>query len=178
MTVKKTVRILLWAAFVFYCFALLYILFLDARSHRYQEDSLWDYIRFSVNLIPFKTIGNYISKAVSDAYFVTLAVRNVGGNMILFLPMGVFLPILFPKMGRMWKTVLCIFGMILSAELIQLFLRRGIFDIDDLILNMAGACLGYFIFLLLKKIYCKTGAFRGILFEERKEGADCGDQTE
>ncbi|MBQ8496817.1 MAG: VanZ family protein [Clostridia bacterium] len=177
MNRKKVIRILVWTAFVFYCFALVYVLFLNARSHRYQGESVWDYIRFSVNLIPFKTIGDYISKAVSDAYFVTLAVRNVGGNLILFLPMGIFLPTLFPQMRGLWKTILCIFLMVLSAEIIQLFLRLGIFDIDDFILNITGAFLGYLIFKVFQKIYCKKISSCGIL-NERKDGAIDGNQIE
>lgn len=165
-------------AFVFYCLALVYILFLNARYHRYQGESVWDYICFSVNPIPFKTIVEYISMAARDSYFVTLAVRNLVGNLILFLPMGLFLPVLFRKMRRFGKTMLCIFLMILSAELIQLFLRLGVFDIDDFILNMAGAAIGYFIYSILRKIYCKKISFCGILFKKGKEGTIDGDQTE
>ena len=177
MNLKKWIRPLFWIAFAVYCLALFYILFLNARYHRYQGESLFDYIRFSVNLKPLKTIIEYIAMAERDSYFISLAVRNIVGNLILFLPMGIFLPTLFRKMRHLWKTMLCIFLMILSAELIQLFLRLGIFDIDDFILNMLGAFLGYFIFQLFYKIYCKKISFCGIM-KKRKEGAIDGNQIE
>ena len=96
MKLKKVIRVAFWTAFGIYCLALVYILFLNARYHRYPGESLWDYIRFFVNPIPFKTIAEYIIMA-KDPYFVSLAVRNIGGNLILFFPMGIFLPTLFPK---------------------------------------------------------------------------------
>ena len=46
-------------------------------------------------------------------------------------------------MRKLPRTVLFSFCTILAVEIVQLLLRRGIFDIDDLILNMAGWILGY-----------------------------------
>ncbi len=178
MKTKKWMKGGIWAAFVFYCLALVFILLLDARGHRYQGESLMDYLRFSVNLVPFQTIGEYLLRIGRDSAYFTLAVRNIGGNFILFLPMGIFLPMLFSAMRKFWKTSLTIFGMVLSAEMLQLLLRRGIFDIDDFILNMAGAVLGYFIYKLLHKIYCKIITSCGILSLTGKEGVIDGDQTE
>lgn len=72
-----------------------------------------------------------------------LALYNIGGNLILFLPMGFFLPSFFEKMqtfSRMIRNILC---MIVAAELMQAFWRLGIPDIDDVIFNFIGACAGY-----------------------------------
>ena len=67
---------------------------------------------------------------------------NVLGNILLFLPIGILVP---PVSGwRKWyKTALISFGSSLLIELIQLVTRRGYFDPDDVILNVAGAMIGY-----------------------------------
>ena len=147
-------------AFIIYVIAVIGIMFLGGRNHRFGGENLWDYIIRSVNLRPFKTIGNYIRFSdISRG----LAIRNIGGNLLLFLPMGFFLPALFPILRKLWKTVLTIGVLVLSAECLQLLLRRGIFDVDDLILNLAGAVCGYFAYWLFWKISCQKADCCGIL---------------
>lgn len=71
-------------------------------------------------------------------------------NVILFLPLGFFLPLLYKKYDRVSKAALTGFLLSLSVELIQMFGRGGT-DINDLITNTVGAGLGYLIFKLLAK---------------------------
>ena len=158
MKTQKIARICLWAAFAVYGFALIYILFLS-RIGRYQYGSFLEYVKYSVNLIPFKTVWGYVEDYIAEGPWVlTLAVRNIGGNFILLFPMGMFLPCLFPKTKNFRRTVLISFCTILCVELIQLLLRCGIFDVDDLILNISGWFLGFavlkipFVDKILKKI--------------------------
>ena len=139
------------------------MMFLGGRGHRDPGESLWEYIRFSVNPVPFKTIGNYIYLLRHHAINRALVIRNICGNLALFFPMGIFLPTLFMKMRKLWRTALSVFGIVLGAECLQILLRRGIFDIDDLILNLTGAVAGYFCWKLFFKIYCKMRVSYGIL---------------
>ena len=81
---------------------------------------------------------------------VRYGVKNLLGNLVLFLPMGVLLPCIFKNLRRAYKTLSLIMGMVVIAELIQLFTLRGFADIDDLILNTAGAAAGYLIFYLVR----------------------------
>ena len=149
---KKFVRICLWSAFVIYGFVLVYILFLS-RSGRFPYNSFWEYVKYSVQLVPFKTILEYVMDYMAKGSWVlTLSIRNIGGNFILFFPMGIFLPCLFPKTLKFRVTVLISFCTILCVELIQLLLRRGIFDVDDLILNISGWLIG---FAILKNPFIK-----------------------
>lgn len=77
-------------------------------------------------------------------------------NVILFLPLGVFLPLLWEK-GRSGKAVLLAgFGLSLCIELLQLFNSRAT-DVNDLITNTLGALLGYGGFLLLSKRLPNSG---------------------
>ena len=156
---RKTARIFLWTAFAFYHLFLLGVLFLG-RGGRFQGDSFWEYAKYSVNLIPFRTIWGYVRDYMEQGgQILALAFRNIAGNFVLFFPMGIFLPCLFPKTEKFHKTALISICTIFGVELLQLLLRRGIFDVDDLILNISGWLLGFavlknpFINKILKKIY-------------------------
>lgn len=72
-------------------------------------------------------------------------------NVILFVPLGFFLPLLYKKYNRISNVALTGFLFSLSIEIVQMF-GRGSTDINDLITNTAGACLGYFIYKLLSKL--------------------------
>ena len=61
----------------------------------------------------------------------------------MFVPMGVFLPWVFPKLGRLYKAVLIFLGATLLIELLQAVLPGGrAFDIDDILLNAFGGAIG------------------------------------
>lgn len=72
-------------------------------------------------------------------------------NIILFFPLGFFLPLLYKKYNRIGSVALTGFLFSLSIELIQMF-GRGMTDINDLITNTVGTSLGYFIYTLLSKL--------------------------
>ena len=71
-------------------------------------------------------------------------------NVVLFLPLGFFIPLLYKKYNCIGRIALTGFLLSLSIELIQMF-GMGATDINDLITNTVGACLGYFIYKLLSK---------------------------
>ena len=144
MTARKCFRVLLWTAFVIYVFVVFSILFLGGRNGMIYEESFWEYLRHAVNPIPFKTIWGYVTDVIEQRWMVRLAVRNVLGNFILFYPMGFFLPCLSKRVRTVRKSLLISLCTILAAEIVQLIFRLGIFDIDDLILNMTGWLFGYF----------------------------------
>lgn len=72
-------------------------------------------------------------------------------NVVLFLPFGFFLPLLYKKYNRIRRIALAGFLLSLSVELVQMF-GRGTTDINDLITNTVGACLGYCLYKLLSKL--------------------------
>lgn len=65
--------------------------------------------------------------------------------MLLFLPLGVFLPILYAEFDGIRQIALCAFALSLAIELAQMF-GLGITDVNDLMTNTAGACLGLFLY--------------------------------
>ena len=72
-------------------------------------------------------------------------------NLVLFVPMGFFLPFLYKKYHHIKTVVLTGLLFSLSVEIVQMF-DWGATDINDLIINTAGTCLGYWIYYLLSKI--------------------------
>lgn len=68
-------------------------------------------------------------------------INNIIGNILLFIPFGMFLRYYFKL-----KIISLIFITILyslSIEVTQILINR-VFDIDDIILNLIGAIIGYF----------------------------------
>lgn len=104
---------------------------------------MFDYIKYNSNLVPFKTIYTYIQALNNGSMNKDIPIKNLLGNLLLFLPMGIYLPYIFKKLyifGNYFKYITLI---LISIEIMQLILRRGSFDIDDFILNIIGAIIGF-----------------------------------
>lgn len=86
----------------------------------------------TVNLIPLVDVIN-----APAAYL-----RNSVLNILLFVPLGVFLPLLWPALRSWRKTTLAGLGLSASVEVLQLFTHR-LTDVDDLITNTLGTLLGF-----------------------------------
>ncbi len=76
-------------------------------------------------------------------------------NIIMFIPMGIFLPMLYKKYDRFANIAFAGFLMSLSIEIVQMF-GFGTTDINDLITNTVGACLGYTVYRGLQKSIPKS----------------------
>ena len=77
------------------------------------------------------------------------ALLLTGLNVALFVPLGFFIPLLWPKYAKKtWQVAGVGFGVSLLVEFIQIFSFR-LTDVDDLIANTAGALLGFGLFKLL-----------------------------
>ena len=138
--------------FVVYAGVLLWLLF----DRPIAQDPVSDYaeiMRGNMNLIPFHTIGNYW-KVVTRWEFTPLfrhCVINLGGNVFLFIPIGYFLPRLWPFLRNFFSFLLTCTMAITLVELLQLVTLLGSLDIDDLILNLSGMIVGYLISMIVKK---------------------------
>ena len=106
--------------------------------------------QWKFNLIPFRTIRLFLNVLDHPAY-CQAALVNLGGNVIMFIPLGFFLPRVFPRLGKLWRTLLATALLITIIELAQLLTLLGSCDIDDLILNLLGSGLGYGVHKLIKK---------------------------
>jgi glycopeptide antibiotics resistance protein len=79
-----------------------------------------------------------------------IASKQVIGNSVMLLPLGIFIPLLFRRFsGFIPVFFICLLASI-CIELMQLITSYRSTDIDDVILNTAGAVTGYIIYLLLR----------------------------
>ena len=69
-------------------------------------------------------------------------------NVLLFIPLGLFLPLLYRNCERIGKVLLVGFLVSLSVEALQMF-GCGTSDVNDLITNTIGAGLGFALWKLL-----------------------------
>jgi glycopeptide antibiotics resistance protein len=76
-------------------------------------------------------------------------------NILLFIPLGFLLPIIWPNINKIKQIVLSGVSFSLLIELSQLFTNRRT-DIDDVLMNTLGAVLGYLLFSILTRIVKKT----------------------
>lgn len=104
----------------------------------------------TVNLIPFKTINLYITALVHSD--LRIAVINILGNILLFVPLGFYLRAFLKKPTAAFLTAALI---PLSIEMIQYILRAGVADIDDIILNVIGELIGFLCLFLADFVYGK-----------------------
>ena len=72
-------------------------------------------------------------------------IANIIGNICAFMPCGLFLPLIFKKMNNYYRFLLDMIFMVIIIELLQFVTMSGSCDIDDLILNVLGASIVYFI---------------------------------
>ncbi len=71
-------------------------------------------------------------------------------NIIMFMPLGFLLPLNWSSFRSLRKVALTGLGFSALIEFFQLFNYR-ITDVDDLIMNTIGACVGYFIWTVFRR---------------------------
>ena len=134
-------------AFVLYCAVMLWLLF--GRSQGWVSGvSYQEMLLSNINLSPMLTIRNYwsiVRQGPENPYFAHCLI-NLLGNLLLFIPAGLLLAKVFPRQRNFFRFFITCAGLIFFVETVQLFTLLGSFDIDDLILNLAGMILGFIFF--------------------------------
>lgn len=136
---KKRHRVLAFIAFLLYFVVLFYFLFFSEELGRTYSERTYHY-----NLIPFHEIRRFIVYRRILGW--KAVVLNLWGNILAFLPFGFFLPIHSMRCQKFRYTAFYSFELSLSVELLQLVLKVGSFDVDDLLLNTVGGCLGFLVY--------------------------------
>lgn len=141
---KKLATFIIWASFFVYLAVVADLVFFRYRIGFGADVSIWKYARYQMNLVPFKTIFGYIKAIFTGSMNLNIPVTNLLGNLLMFFPWGIYLPLFFKNL-KVWKKYLVVtIVVLLGVELAQFFTMLGSFDIDDLILNLTGAMLGFF----------------------------------
>lgn len=79
-------------------------------------------------------------------------VWNVAGNVAMFIPSGIVLPVVYRQLDGFWKTVAAGALLSLCIEILQLPFAARTSDIDDLILNTLGVVIGYGIHAAVRRL--------------------------
>lgn len=158
---NKPIKICFYIFFILYGLVLISITLFNRHYGRLGINFNWNIETWtdSINLIPFKTIIEYIDR--ND--FISFI--NIFGNILAFMPMGFFLPILFPKQNTFKTFIFTNTIIILIIETMQLLSESGSFDIDDFILNLTGAII---IFKIVKYDKINKLIKRFIIREKRE----------
>lgn len=115
---------------------------LEAASERISSG-------IGINFVPLKTIRGYFA-AGGDQFYL-----NVAGNIVVFVPLGFGLPLLWRRMHNFILLNLVMLAVPALVEFIQLFIGRSV-DVDDVILNFIGGAIGALAYTAVKLIFPKV----------------------
>ncbi|MEK4697441.1 VanZ family protein [Bacillus sp. FSL M8-0063] len=155
---QKYVQWIGWGLFLPYSFVLLFKLLIGRPAFYFGnlkyffETGDWHSIHGGlINLVPFRSTIRYLTEF--DSYNLDIVLMNTLGNVIIFIPFGFLLPLLFKQIYNVKMASKIFIKFILLIESLQLLTFTGVFDIDDIILNMLGALIGYGSFVGMKYIW-------------------------
>ena len=103
----------------------------------------------------YESINLHLFSSYKDVYnnFSLGEWRNIILNILMFVPIGFMIPLIFKKCERCYITYLVGFGITLFIEILQLVSKRGIFELDDIINNSLGCAIGYGIVMLFISLF-------------------------
>ena len=135
-------------AFIIYLINLIYQLFLNPSLRHVKAIS-------SVNISPLKTIFLYYTAYTRHTLPIKNIILNMIGNVMLFVPFGYFVYVLFKPMRSLLPYFIFFLLVITGVEVIQYLWKVGSADIDDIILNMSGVLILYIILKIpfLRKLF-------------------------
>ena len=109
-----------------------------------------------INLIPFVYLLDYDVRAHM--------IYNVFGNIMMFVPTGIVLPVLYKRLDNFFKVAGTGLLISLAIEILQLPFADRTSDVDDLILNTLGVVIGYVLFVIVR--YAKKPGKKKASFSE------------
>lgn len=133
-----------------YAVIMAYLLFIHGRLG--YSGTFSEYTEEHLKLIPFETIVFYTRRLIQGKTSPWVALSNLLGNIVLFIPLGVILPFYIQTVRKWYKTAVLTAAIIFVVETVQLLMMLGTFDVDDIILNTLGAVIGYALFTSVRKV--------------------------
>ena len=165
---KKILKINLVIFFAIYTIAIVTLTLFDEIFGRngliivdWNKELLDSYMKYSFNIVPFSTIRLFVNGYLNDLVSFKNFCINIFGNFLALMPYGMFIPLIFNKIDKYYKFLILMIVLVVIIELLQFITLSGSCDIDDLILNVAGASIIYFIckIKVVKRIINKVFLF-------------------
>lgn len=133
---KKKIVII---ACVVYTISLVFYSFYTGISYKISGITQYN---FSYNLVPFKQIYENLNLVFNNVQPFSLLFDYLIVDLCLFVPYSFFIPYLKPKISFI-NFFIIMFIIVILKELFQLITGLGIFDINDIILNLTGVSLTF-----------------------------------
>ena len=111
--------------------------------YNWNTTAFSDYINRNTNIVPFATVRLFINAVKTSALPLYAVLENLLGNLAAFMPLPFFLACLFKRFDNWYSVLITVLLSVITVELLQLLFLTGSSDIDDVILNTAGAMLLY-----------------------------------
>jgi len=139
---RRWFRALTGLVFILYTAAVIYWMYIGFGRRIHTGGSL------QYNLVPLKTVRLFLDFGNG----LSLMDRSVNliGNVVVFVPFGFMLPMLFVRLLSWLRLTVYVVFIILILEMLQMVLHVGSFDVDDLLLNLLGIWAGYILLRLSK----------------------------
>lgn len=99
---------------------------------------------FDYELIPFWSYGRILAGSRS------LFWEDIF-NVLMLMPLGILLPVAWKRTGSAKQVILMGFLISLTIEFLQLILKRGLFEFDDMFHNTIGVMIGYWLYQRIHK---------------------------
>ena len=139
----KIKPLIIYTVSAVYIISASYMLFFMRRS-LLSFYSYGEYFRENSNFVPFTTVKEFIGYLrTDDEIYGSISFANIWGNLAIFFPAGILFPAIWKKQRKFGAYVLTIAAVIIAVEAVQFLTMCGSCDIDDFILNIAGACIGF-----------------------------------
>ncbi len=111
-----------------------------------------------LNLQPFLMLREALNRFTPQTWL------NLLINLLPFVPLGILLPLLFPKTEKWYGILAAGLGTALAMELLQYVTAEGICDIDDLILDTMGTMLGWSFLMLVLSLKRRKSLGRSLSY--------------
>lgn len=142
---RKNIYLLAQIGFYLYMILIFYFVLFSERYGRFSHAN------YQYNLVLFKEIRRFI---LYRHYFTFEEIlTNLFGNIFAFSPFGALLPFVRGKKIKFFGVFFATFCFSMSIESMQLIFKVGVFDVDDLLLNTIGGIIGYWTYLIVRRIY-------------------------
>ena len=150
---SKVIKLFISLLFIVYLIVLINVIVLKCgRALSVVNHS--NQISFSqkIGQINFIPLANTIIPYLEGELSIRIAVINLLGNIIAFIPLGLFLSLLFKKYVKIKNAFWVSFTLSMLIEVVQLVFSIGYCDIDDVILNVFGSLLGVVLYYLFRNL--------------------------